>query len=64
MDKKQYAYFMAMGFELVGIEVALIYIGSLIDKEYGWPGYALIVGAMAGLVSWLVHVTLALRKIK
>ncbi|HEY8271011.1 MAG TPA: AtpZ/AtpI family protein, partial [Pseudobdellovibrionaceae bacterium] len=54
----KYLIFASMGFELVGIMLASIYLGQLIDKTYQTKGFGLIVLMFFGLVSWLTHVVL------
>lgn len=64
MKRNPYLYFTAMGMELVAIEIAMIQVGSLIDKRMGWSGYALAGGSIIGLVGWLLHIFYALRDIE
>ncbi len=60
----KYLIFASIGFELVGIEVAAIYLGQSIDEKYQTKGIALIALMLIGLVSWLTHVILLLGKIQ
>ncbi len=59
---KKYLIFTSIGFELVGIMVASIYLGQTIDKTYQTKGLALIALMFIGLASWLTHVILLLRR--
>jgi F0F1-type ATP synthase assembly protein I len=59
---KKYLIFASIGFELVGIMVASIYLGQTIDKAYQTKGLALIALMFIGLASWLTHVILLLRR--
>jgi F0F1-type ATP synthase assembly protein I len=59
---KKYLIFTSIGFELVGIMVASIYLGQIIDKTYQTKGLALIALMFIGLASWLIHVILLLRR--
>lgn len=59
---KKYLIFASMGFELVGIMLGSIYLGQALDKTYDTQGLALIALMFIGLVSWLTHVILLLRR--
>ncbi len=64
MKKSSLLVFAAMGFELVGVIIACAYIGSLIDEKLQSKGLALAGLSMAGLVSWLVHLTILVQKVQ
>ena len=59
---KKYIVFASIGFELVGIMMAAIYVGQIIDKSYQTKGLGLIALMFIGLASWLTHVILLLRR--
>lgn len=59
---KKYIVFAGIGFELVGIMMASIYLGQIIDKSYQTKGLGLIALMFIGLASWLTHVVLLLRR--
>ena len=61
---KRYIVFAGIGFELVGIILASIYLGQIIDKTYQTKGLGLIALMFIGLASWLTHVVLLLRRIE
>ena len=53
---------MGMGFELVGLILGGLYVGSQIDKEMKWPGYA-VAGAMGiALIGWFIHLIFMMKK--
>ncbi len=61
--KPNYMAFAGLGFELVGLVLGSMWVGSRVDEYFEWPGYAaagLIVG-MTGL--WVVHLVLFLRRL-
>ncbi|MGZ3742261.1 MAG: AtpZ/AtpI family protein [Pseudobdellovibrionaceae bacterium] len=58
----KYIIFASIGIELVGIMMASIYLGQLIDKTYQTKGFGLIIFMFVGLASWLTHVVLLLRR--
>lgn len=60
----RYLIFASMGFELVGIMLASIYLGQKIDENYGTKGVALIALMFIGLASWLAHMIMLLRQIE
>ena len=59
---KKYIVFSAIGFELVGIMIASIYLGDAIDKSYQTKGIAIAGLMFLGLASWLTHVVMLLRR--
>lgn len=61
---KKYIVFVGIGFELVGIMMACIYLGQLIDKTYQTKGLALAGFMFIGLASWLIHVVMLLRRLE
>jgi len=61
---KKYIIFAGIGFELVGIMMAAIYLGQIIDQSYQTKGLALVALMFIGLASWLIHVIVLLKKIE
>jgi F0F1-type ATP synthase assembly protein I len=59
---KKYIVFASIGFELVGIMLACVYLGQAVDKTYQTKGLGLIALMFIGLASWLTHVVLLLRR--
>jgi len=55
--------FMGMGFELVVLILGGAYIGDMLDKHYGWPGYASLVFILLFLGSWFYHLLILLKKV-
>lgn len=47
--------FIGMGFECVGAVLACMYVGGWLDQKYDWGGYGSAIGAMVGLVAWVIH---------
>lgn len=56
MMKSKYLVFAAMGVELVGIILACLYIGQMLDEKYGWKGLGMIGFSVAGLAGWIVQI--------
>lgn len=54
--------FVGMGFELLGLILGGLFIGTIIDKEMDWPGYGLATCVVAGLISWMYHLVYMLRR--
>lgn len=54
MDRKSLV-FIAMGVEAVGVIMACLYLGQWLDQKYGWGGYGAPIGALIGLIGWVVH---------
>lgn len=59
---KKYIVFAGMGFELVGIMMASIYLGDIIDKNYQTKGLGMAGLMFLGLASWLTHVIVLARR--
>lgn len=60
----KYLIFTSIGFELVGIMIASIYLGQLIDDHYKTRGIALIILMFTGLASWFLHLIFLIRRIQ
>lgn len=63
MDRKA-AVLISMGFEIVGIVLAAVWIGGWIDERYNWGGLGLVAAIVLGFVGWLLHVILILRTLE
>ena len=60
----KYLIFASIGFELVGIMLAAIYLGQIIDDHYKTRGVALIFLMFTGLASWLIHLVFLIRRVQ
>lgn len=60
---RRYLIFTAMGFELVGLILACLFIGQWLDENYGLKGLGVIGLMVGGLVGWLVHLIQLLKMI-
>ena len=60
-DSKKMAMALGLGFELVVLCAIGAYAGRHADHAYGWPGYGMTAGGMAGLTLWVIHVLVASR---
>lgn len=58
---RRYIIFTAMGFELVGLIIACLFIGQWLDSTYGWKGLGVVSFSIFGLVGWLVHLIQLLK---
>ena len=63
MDRK-YMILIGLGFELVALTIAMVYIGSIADKKYALGGMGVAGGAVFGLVGWLVHLIAVMQKLE
>lgn len=63
-EQRNPAYaFVAMGFELVGLIIASLYLGQWIDERYGiWPWGTLGL-VLVGVIGWMVHIFLLIQQI-
>ncbi|MCM2280518.1 MAG: AtpZ/AtpI family protein [Bdellovibrionaceae bacterium] len=63
MDRK-FAVFTAMGFEIVGLVVAFVFIGRWVDEKFGWNGLGTAAGVGIALVGWLTHLLVLAKQIE
>jgi preprotein translocase subunit Sss1 len=56
--------FMGIGFELVGIVLASLYLGTLLDEHFLWGGFGVAGVLLIGTVGWIVHVVYWLMKMQ
>lgn len=54
--------FMGMGFELVGIMLAGLYVGKIIDEKMGWKGIGVAACVIILLIGWFVHLFVLLKR--
>lgn len=64
MKNNRYIVFTAMGFELVGLMLAAVFIGKKIDDQYGLKGLGLIALSVLALAGWLVHIVALVKQIE
>lgn len=64
MKKNKYLIFAAMGFELGGIILSCIWLGSVLDKEYALNGLGIAGLSMIGLGSWIYHIIVLAKRIE
>ncbi len=58
----KYLVFAGMGVELIGIILACLYIGQMLDEKYGLKGLAMIGLSVCGLAGWIYHIILMTQK--
>ncbi|GIL17193.1 MAG: hypothetical protein BroJett040_09440 [Oligoflexia bacterium] len=64
MKNNKYLIFAAMGFELGGIILSCIWLGSIIDKQYSLNGLGIAGLSMVGLASWIYHIVILAKRIE
>ena len=62
MNSKAYA-FIGLGFELVVLVLAMLWIGGKIDTHFGWNGLAAAFGMILALISWVTHLLIVVRSL-
>jgi hypothetical protein len=55
---------LSMGFEIVGVILVAIYLGSWLDEKYSWGGLGLVGSFVVGFVGWLTHVLVIIRNLE
>lgn len=63
MDRK-WAIFTAMGFEIVGLVLAFVFVGRWMDEKFGWDGLGTTVGVLVALVGWITHLLILAKQIE
>ena len=61
MFGKSGSAFMALGFELIGLVVVLMFLGSYLDKTYGWNGWGVISGITIAFGGWVTHLYIVVQ---
>lgn len=62
MDRKM-AVFTAMGFEIVGLVVAAIYLGRWVDEKFDWKGLGIAAAVGIAVIGWITHLLVLAKKI-
>lgn len=62
MNNNKLIVFVGMGFELVGIILACIYLGKAMDENWGTRGMGLALVPMVGLVGWIVQIVMLTKR--
>jgi hypothetical protein len=60
---KKVLVFTAIGFECVGLVAACVLIGRWLDAKYGWNSMGSAMGAIIGVVAWVMHLLVLLRQL-
>lgn len=63
MKKNPAVAFIAMGFELVGLILASLYLGQWIDKTYESAPWATLGLVVVGVIGWMIHIFLLIQQI-
>ncbi len=64
MSKKNPALaFVAMGFELVGLLLASLYLGQWLDETYKTSPWFTLGLVVVGVVGWMLHIFLLIKQI-
>ncbi len=53
-----------MGFELVGVILTTVYLGKLIDENYGTKGLGIAGLPMLGLAGWIAHIVILSKSVE
>ncbi len=61
-NKASSAY-MALGFELIGIIVVMVWLGRWADANLGWGGWGLMGGVTFAFVGWVTHLYIVVQQL-
>lgn len=64
MKSGKYLIFASMGFELVGLIVGGVYLGQILDKEFGTKGLLLMSITIVSLIGWFIHLLFLLKRME
>ena len=59
---KNWMVFSVLGFEIIGLIIAGIFLGEWLDTNRGWGGIGITSGVLGALVLWLIHVFVLLKR--
>ncbi|MFN8790185.1 MAG: AtpZ/AtpI family protein [Bdellovibrionales bacterium] len=59
---KKYMVFVGMGFELIAVTLACLYLGQEVEKRYPLKNLWSVLFIFAGLAGWFYRVIVLLRK--
>ena len=62
--KNRYLVFVGMGFELIGVIIATLYLGKALDENFGTRGAGIALMPMLGLVGWIVHIVALTKSVE
>ncbi len=60
--KNKPVLFVGMGFELLGIVFACVYVGTLLDKIWNTNGLMMAGTTILGMAGWFYHLIVMLKK--
>ena len=59
---RQYAVYMGLCLELVGLVLVLLFVGREIDNKFQWHGLGIVGGAVLAMIIWVYHLILIMKK--
>ena len=59
----KYTIFLGLGFELIGLILVSVFLGTKIDKFYQLKGFSVVVLLVLTLVGWFIRLVYLLKKI-
>jgi len=62
-QKQQLMVFAGLGFEVVGLMMGSVVIGSVVDDYMKWQGTATMVLIILSFILWLYHIIFMAKKI-
>ena len=57
----KYMVFMGIGFELVGIVLAGLFLANELEKRYPSQGLITVAVIVLGLIGWLIHLVYVMK---
>lgn len=58
----RFLLFIGLGTEIVGLILAAVWLGGILDEKMGTKGLFLSLLSFAGLIGWMVHILVLLKK--
>ena len=61
---KNYMIFLGMGLEITALIIGSVYLGSILDKNWGTKGYFVAGLIVVSLLGWVIRILLLLVKLQ
>lgn len=58
----KYLLFIGLGTEIVGLILAAVWLGGLVDEKMETKGLFLSLFSFAGLIGWMIHILVLVKK--
>lgn len=60
----KYIVFTGIGFELIGLIIGSVYLGSFLESKYSLKGLWTAIFIIISMVAWIIHIVIMLKKVQ